>query len=350
MLKMLTGKLDKITLREKTIVSIPKAGEAGSWKHNALPLSFLILAWFLYMSASGSWHLFYENWFMPLTMIFGSFIAGASAEGGGAVAFPAMTLAYGIDPSTARNFSLAIQSVGMTAAAIIIWRNKFRIELRYLWPASLGGAIGITIGTFYLTPVIPPAFVKMLFVSFWLSFGFILFYINHIDKRTVVQGIPALSGIEIFSLVIVGIAGGNLSALLGSGLDIVSFAYITVRYHLSEKVATPTSVIIMAINSAVGFLLHQFVLADFGREEFNYWLVCIPVVLIGAPLGACFINQRTRNFVNWFLYLIILAQFIGALLIIKPRGPLMIFTIAVFVGGLVFFYVFTRLSMITRES
>ena len=329
---------------------IPQAGESGFWKRTAAPLLVLILSWSLYMSASGSWHLFLENWFMPVTMIFGSFIAGASAEGGGAVAFPAMTLAFGIDPYTARNFSLAIQSVGMTAAAIIILRNKFRVEFNYLWPATLGGAIGITVGTLYLIPLFPPAFVKMLFVSFWLSFGFVLFYINNIDKREVVQGIPALSGIEIFSLVIIGFAGGNLSALLGSGLDIFSFSYITVRYHLSEKVATPTSVIIMAINSVIGFLLHQFVLADFGEEEFNYWLVSIPVVLTGAPLGAYFIDKRTRHFVSWFLYLVILAQFIGALFIIKPRGSLMIFTIAVFVGGLIFFYSFTRCSASTRKS
>lgn len=301
------------------------------------------------MSASGSWHLFLNNWFMSLTMIFGSFIAGASAEGGGAIAFPVMTLAFNIDPYTARNFSLAIQSVGMTAAAIIILRNKFPVELRYLWPVSLGGVAGITFGTFYLIPIMPPVFVKMLFVSFWLSFGFILFYINHIDKRTVVQRIPTLCGVEVIFLVFIGFAGGNLSALLGSGLDIFSFAYITLRYHLSEKVATPTSVIIMAINSLTGFLLHQFILNDFGTEEFNYWLVSIPVVLIGAPLGAYFINQRTRNFVSWFLYLVISLQFTGALLIIEPKGSLLIFTIAVFACGLMFFYGFTRVSMLIEE-
>ena len=38
--------------------------------------------------------------------------AGMTSEGGGAVAFPVMTLALGIKPSVARDFSLMIQSCG----------------------------------------------------------------------------------------------------------------------------------------------------------------------------------------------------------------------------------------------
>ena len=45
-------------------------------------------------------------------MIFGATIAGMTSEGGGAVAFPVMTLALGIKPSVARDFSLMIQSCG----------------------------------------------------------------------------------------------------------------------------------------------------------------------------------------------------------------------------------------------
>ena len=51
-------------------------------------------------------------------------IAGSTSAGGGAVAFPVMTLMFEISPECARNFSLAIQSVGMTAAAFAIWRCR----------------------------------------------------------------------------------------------------------------------------------------------------------------------------------------------------------------------------------
>lgn len=35
------------------------------------------------MTYADAWYLFQENWFMSVTMAFGSFIAGATSEGGG---------------------------------------------------------------------------------------------------------------------------------------------------------------------------------------------------------------------------------------------------------------------------
>ena len=45
-------------------------------------------------------------------MVFGAIVGGATSEGGGAIAFPVMTLALGIRPAVARDFSIMIQSCG----------------------------------------------------------------------------------------------------------------------------------------------------------------------------------------------------------------------------------------------
>jgi hypothetical protein len=60
------------------------------------------------------------NRYMSITMVFGSMVAGATSEGGAAVAFPVMTLVFGIAPPVARDFSFMIQSVGMTCASFTI--------------------------------------------------------------------------------------------------------------------------------------------------------------------------------------------------------------------------------------
>ncbi len=313
-----------------------------------VPILLVIGFWLYFMIRYDQWVLFRDFWFMSLTMVFGSFIAGASAEGGGAVAFPVMTLIFKIPPEVARNFGLAIQSIGMTMASFLIFFRGIKVEHKYLWLASMGGAIGMFLGTWYLVPLIPAPFAKMLFVTFWLSFGLVLYYVNEIYKRETKDALPHFSFFEKITIVLVGVIGGSLSSLLGSGLDIFSFSYVTMRYHLSEKVATPTSVVIMAINSLVGFFVHYYVLKDFGAEEFNYWLVCIPVVIFGAPIGAYFINNKTRGFISKFLYIIILAQFIGALLIIKPTGQLLMFSVIVFIFGIFFFFGFAWLSRKVR--
>jgi len=49
---------------------------------------------------------------MPLVMIIGGFLGGATSEGGGAVAFPVMTLALNLEPEVARDFLFVTQSAG----------------------------------------------------------------------------------------------------------------------------------------------------------------------------------------------------------------------------------------------
>ena len=50
-------------------------------------------------------------------MVLGATVAGMTSEGGGAVAFPVMTLALKITPAVARDFSLMIQSCGKSCSS-----------------------------------------------------------------------------------------------------------------------------------------------------------------------------------------------------------------------------------------
>ena len=307
------------------------------------PMVLVFLGWSAYMAYSRQWDLFLTNWFMSVTMVFGSFVAGSTPQGGGAIAFPAMTLIFDIPPSVARNFSLAIQSFGMTSAAYLIWKTGIAVDKTYVRFASLGGVGGFVLGAYWVDPLVQPAYAKMLFVSFWLSFGCILYYENHVKNRMVFPRLPELNGRDRALLVLAGGLGGILSSILGSGIDILTFSYVTMRYRLSEKVAIPSSVVVMAGNTVVGFLLHRFWIRDFGVSEFNFWLVCIPVVIIGAPFGAYFINQRTRRFVLGFLYFLIVAQFVAAWVVERPTEQLLLFSIGIFLGGLAFFTIFARM-------
>ena len=76
------------------------------------------------MFYTDQWRLFINHWQMSLVMVGGSFTAGASPESGGAFAFPVMSLLYNITPDVIRNFSLVIQSVGMTIASYYIYKKK----------------------------------------------------------------------------------------------------------------------------------------------------------------------------------------------------------------------------------
>lgn len=112
-----------------------------------------------------------------------------------------------------------------------------------------------------------------------------------------------------------GIAGGILTAYTGSGVNAVTFIVLTLAFGIDERISTPTSVIIMALNSIVGFFLHGFVSREIG-VVWHYWLVSVPIVAAGAPLGAFVASRVRRDTLILFLLLLISAESISTVLLI----------------------------------
>lgn len=144
---------------------------------------------------------------------------------------------------------------------------------------------------------------------------------------------------ELFSIAVIG---GIFSSVLGNGLDICTFAYVVMKYRLSEKIATPTSVILMASNAIAGFILHSSVFNTMQTEAYNYLLVCIPVVIFGAPIGAYVISKIGRKAIAFLLITIIIAQFFTAIYVIQPGLTLSVFSAAIFITGVLLFFVLTK--------
>lgn len=307
-----------------------------------LDLAFIALVWFVWLvitAGADRWALFVDDWFMPVTMAFGSFVAGSTSQGGGAIAFPVMTLGFDIDPRGARDFSMMIQSIGMTSATMAIFWRRIPIEKTALLVAGFAGAVGIVFGLEVVQFWFESTPTKVFFVSLWLAFGVALWTINRVKGSIKRESLADRNRGTLICLVLAGFVGGTVSGLLGSGLDIFVFAALVLGFRVCETVATPTSVILMASNSVVGFLWR---LSGGGGEAiapeiWNYWWVCIPVVAIGAPLGARFISNRGHLFVVRLLLVVIVAQFLGAVLIISFDGPLIALATATFGLGVALF-------------
>lgn len=314
-----------------------------------LPASVAWILWLVLMLEGDHWSLFLAraegggipNWYMSLTMMFGSFIAGATSEGGGAVAFPVMTLFFKIPPGTARDFSLMIQTVGMNAAAFAIFYMAVRVERHALLWSTLGGAIGVVLGLEFVAGHIPPAFAKMLFVSCWLSFAFGLYWINRYHDREVHLAIAHFLPRHALLLVGTGILGGVITAITGSGLDIATFALLVLRLRISERVATPTSVVLMAFNASIAFGYKAWFMQDgMASAAWDFWYVCVPIVVVGAPFGAWFIKNKSRLFISGILYVSILIQFVSAIWILEVyENPKLIgFSLTILTIGVGFFW------------
>jgi uncharacterized membrane protein YfcA len=182
----------------------------------------------------------------------------------------------------------------------------------------------------------------MFFTSLWAAFALALWRLNRDKARVVVDRMQSFGWKDAALLAAFGVAGGVVSSIVGTGLCMVMFMLLVLGYKMSEKVATPTSVILMASNALFGFFFKTFALGGMSPEAWNYWWVCVPIVVVGAPLGARFIKDRSRHFVAGFLYTAISLQLLAALLIIQQTVPLLLTAAATFIGGSLAFRIMAR--------
>ncbi|KAK5981305.1 hypothetical protein GCK32_005541 [Trichostrongylus colubriformis] len=294
------------------------------------------------------WLSLYETrWQMPLIMILGALVAGMTSEGGGAVAFPFMTLGLHIDPITARDFSLLMQSGfihardGMMCAMFVIVFMRVQIEQRAVLFGTIGSVPGLIIGFKYFDPLFDAAQKKMLFVSIWSSFAIALFILNSQKKRTTYKKIPAFTQWKAMVLVATGFVGGIFTAFAGSGVDICIFSMITLLFRVTEKSATPTTVVLMGLNSMVGAYYRLVWEGNVPSLALDYLKVSIPVGVTLAPFGSFLGSHFHRQVLACFIYVLEGLSVIGFLLT-RPEITLICVGVAIIFTGFLFFSIISR--------
>lgn len=261
-----------------------------------------------------------------------------TSEGGGAVAFPVMTLALKISPAIARDFSLMIQSCGMTAAAFTIFWMKIKLEWHSIFYCSFGAMFGMIFGLEVIDVMLTPPVKKLGFVCIWFSFAFALFLLNRQHKRKTFDSIPSFGVWQAMVLTSVGFLGGIFSAIAGSGVDICSFSVLSLLFRVSEKVTTPTSVVLMAINTCVGFYWRAL-MTDTGcePEAWNYLAVCVPIVVFFAPFGSFLSSHFHRQVLAALIYVLDTIALITAFIVIPLSWQLGVMCASLLFGGFLFF-------------
>lgn len=268
--------------------------------------SFLVsIAWILYMSIANRWDVYLKDnrgWVLATTAVGGSFVAGCSPLGGGAIAYPVMVLAIQIASKEARVFSMMQQSVGMTCASWRIYMTT-PIDFGILNRFFIFGIIGFQLGYYLLE--IPSPYVQTLYFTFTFAIGVLVqIYANSFytredkdrmhtlewTRRDTIVGVPTL------------IAGGILFSYVGTGIDVMLYIYLRLFQNVDEVMATNYSVLLAAFMSVFGFFNQGVIVNDIPSYLWDYWLCVIPVVSVFAPIG----NLLTNRYFNRMLLKVII--------------------------------------------
>jgi uncharacterized membrane protein YfcA len=254
-------------------------------------------------------------------MAFGSFIGGSTPLGGGAVAFPVFTKLLDIPAPVARSFSLSIQAVGLSAAAVTILLARRPIEGRGLLVGLSAAAVGFVTAQFvvgngdtpFWSPTVPAAYVKVTFTVLLAAMSYILLLSLRSRHRGGEQ-VPVWNLRVFCGLCIAGLVGGFVSSLIGTGANLLIFFYLVVLCGLHPRIGVPTAVVAMAGISVLGIAMLGFAdgqlniglsaagdvvsvggvavdpLPGARFDLFGLWVAAIPVVVWGAPLGTWFVS------------------------------------------------------------
>lgn len=285
----------------------------------ALAVSVAIaVVWLGFVTISGHWGRVTDRWVAAVTMVFGSVVAGSTPQGGGAIAFPVFTKILEIPATVARSFSLCIQTIGMGAAAVSIMINRRQVDwpaIRLLGPSSVAGFVAAAwlLGSPdepFWPSTLPGPYIKVTFTIVVAAMALLVWMSTRswVTERVARLEDTSLRGAGL--LLTLGLAGGAASFLVGSGADVFTYLGLVALLGLSAGVGVPTSVVVMAMVSFVGFVLLglvdgqlSIVLTDDNvvavggvtldtplpadrYDLYGLWLAAAPVVGFGAPLGS----------------------------------------------------------------
>jgi uncharacterized protein len=295
-------------------------------------------AWLVLVLTGGRLETALAHWPMAAAMAVGSYLAGSTPMGGGTVGFPVLVLLMDLPATLGRDFSFAIQAVGMTSASIYILCRRQALEWPMLRAALPGALLGTPLGVAFVAPLVSDLFIKLLFAAMWCSFG--LLHLRRINEITAYEGMtPHDVAFDHRVGFIVGFFGGlTVASITGVGIDMFIYMVLVLWCHADLKIAIPTSVILMAFTSVVG-VTAKLLLGGLQPGTFENWLAAAPVVALGAPFGALVVSRVGRRPTLIVVSVLCVLQFLWTL--VHERAALNAWSVAAaLLGVLVFLLVF----------
>jgi len=272
-------------------------------------LGLFYLCWSWLVFGQGRWDVVAEHWPIALAMALGSYVAGSTPMGGGTVGFPILVLLFGLPATLGRDFSFAVQSIGMTSASLFILARRQPLAWSMLKGAVVGALVATPLGIMYIAPLIPELWIKLAFAVVWASFGVLhLYRIGEIADHIGMTEFDERWDFRV-GLVVGVSSGATVAAVTGVGIDMVLYAALVLLCRADLKIAIPTSVVIMAFTSLLGVLV-KVVTTGMQPGVFENWLAAAPIVCLGAPLGAFVVNLIGRKPTLFVVALLCVGQFV----------------------------------------
>ena len=240
---------------------------------------------------------------------------GLIGGGGSILTVPILVYLLGVSPVLATSYSLFI--VGSTSMVGAL--NSYRKGLVQIKTALLFGASSIS--TVFLTrkfflPAIPKQIISInhfvltentlmmvLFACLMLAASIAMLKNGNVKEASPVEGKITSKKIHLPKLLLYGIAIGLATGLLGAGGGFLLIPSLVLLVGLPMKEAVGTSLLIIALNSLIGFT------GDLGHFNIDWLLVfkltsiAICGIFAGGYLSRKIDGAKLKKVFGWFVLL-----------------------------------------------
>jgi hypothetical protein len=232
---------------------------------------------------------------------------GLIGGGGSILTVPVLVFLFLIEPEQATSYSLFIVGTTSLIGAINNYRNDC-ISFRTVKLFGLSSVITVFITRKFIIPLIPKILfiingweVKESFIT--MIFFAILMLLSSVSMIRGKERITSANENEatFYSLFFYGVGIGIVTGLLGAGGGFLLIPTLVVIVGLPMKKAIGTSLLIIALNSLIGFL------GDIGHFMIDWKLlltltsIAIAGIFIGGWLGKRISGSKLRTGFGWFI-------------------------------------------------
>ncbi len=196
---------------------------------------------------------------------FGAFVVGLvlglSGGGGSIITVPVMVYLIGINPITATAYSLFVVGSTSTIGAFQNFKKQL-VDVKTAIIFAIPAFTFVYLTRRYLVPAIPEivftvnyfVFTKDIFIMLFFAIIMIIASFSMIRSKEDVPDLAFKKDINIILLVLIGIAVGLLTGIIGAGGGFLIIPALVLLAKLPMKKAIGTSLFIIAANSLIGFI------------------------------------------------------------------------------------------------
>jgi uncharacterized protein len=233
---------------------------------------------------------------------------GSFGGGGSILAVPVLVLVTHLGPTEAVGTSLAM--VGTTSLlASYVHHRRGLVKLEVALVFGVSGVVTAFLGA-KLTALVPSSVIMLALAALMLSVG-----VGMLSGkgRGVVPGMPSRSDRRLTASILAGAGVGLVTGFLGVGGGFLIVPALVAFAGLDMREAVGTSLLVIAINSAAGFIGHL----DGGQLDARLIVVMTAPAVAGALVGERFARDISTLKLRRAFGLVVI--FVGGALVLSAE-------------------------------